>query len=49
MTDLGGNSDVVQKQLLLSNEAEKAKIAIVPDCGLGPGMTTTLALRHGAT
>ncbi|MCJ7823390.1 MAG: saccharopine dehydrogenase NADP-binding domain-containing protein [Anaerolineales bacterium] len=44
MTDLGGNSDVVQKQLLLSSEAEKAKITIVPDCGLGPGMTTTLAL-----
>ena len=44
MTDLGGNSDVVQKQLLLSSEAEKAKLAIVPDCGLGPGMTTTLAL-----
>jgi lysine 6-dehydrogenase len=44
MTDLGGNGDVVQKQLLLTSEAEKAKIAIVPDCGLGPGMTTTLAL-----
>lgn len=44
MTDLGGNSDVVQKQLLLSREAEKAKIAIVPDCGLGPGTTTTLGL-----
>ena len=44
MTDLGGNSDVVQSQLALSERAAAAGITIVPDCGLGPGMTTTLSL-----
>lgn len=44
MTDLGGNSQVVQDQLALDPQARAAGIAIVPDCGLGPGMTTTLAL-----
>lgn len=44
MTDLGDNSQVVQDQLALDTEARTAGISIVPDCGLGPGMTTTLAL-----
>jgi lysine 6-dehydrogenase len=44
MTDLGGNSDVVLQQLALSPQASQASISIVPDCGLGPGMTSTLAL-----
>jgi lysine 6-dehydrogenase len=44
MTDLGGNSQVVQEQLALDVEAREAGVSIVPDCGLGPGMTTTLAL-----
>ncbi len=44
LTDLGGNSKVVQDQLALHGEARDAGVSIVPDCGLGPGMTTTLAL-----
>jgi lysine 6-dehydrogenase len=44
MTDLGGNSDVVFAQLKLSLQAEQTGVSIVPDCGLGPGMITTLAL-----
>jgi lysine 6-dehydrogenase len=44
MTDLGGNSQVVNDQLELDREARQAGVSIVPDCGLGPGMTTTLAL-----
>jgi lysine 6-dehydrogenase len=44
MTDLGGNSQVVQEQLGLTEQARRAGVSIVPDCGLGPGMTTTLAL-----
>ncbi len=44
MTDLGGNSEVVFAQLKFSAQAAKAGISIVPDCGLGPGMITTLAL-----
>lgn len=44
MTDLGGNSEVVHQQLNLSQAAARAGVAIIPDCGLGPGMTTTLSL-----
>ena len=39
MVDLGGDTDMVLKQLALSNEAKAAGITIVPDCGMGPGMT----------
>ena len=44
MTDLGGNSEVVFSQLELAPAARQAGVAVVPDCGLGPGMITTLAL-----
>ena len=39
MVDLGGDTDMVLKQLALSEEAKKAGITIIPDCGMGPGMT----------
>lgn len=44
MCDLGGNTEVVLKQLELDPEAKKAGITIVPDCGLAPGMANTLAV-----
>ena len=44
--DLGGNTDIVLKELALHSQAVKAGIAIRPDVGLGPGMTTTIAV-HG--
>jgi lysine 6-dehydrogenase len=43
LTDLGGNEQVVRDQLALSDEAKKAGISIVPDCGMGPGLTGSLA------
>jgi lysine 6-dehydrogenase len=43
MCDLGGNTDIVRKELLLDREAADAGISIVPDCGMGPGMTASLA------
>lgn len=43
MCDLGGNTDIVRKQLRLDRQARDAGISIVPDCGLGPGMSATLA------
>ncbi|MFN2392222.1 MAG: saccharopine dehydrogenase C-terminal domain-containing protein [Pyrinomonadaceae bacterium] len=45
--DLGGNNSVVDKQLTLNEEAKKAGINIIPDCGLAPGMVSILAM-HGA-
>lgn len=44
--DLGGNTDIVMKELALSDKAKKAGVTILPDVGLGPGMITTLAV-HG--
>jgi len=44
MTDLGGNTDLVRKQLALSPEAEAAGIAMIPDCGQVPGMGTSLSV-----
>ena len=43
MCDLGGNTDIVRKELLLDREATDAGTSIVPDCGMGPGMTASLA------
>jgi lysine 6-dehydrogenase len=43
MCDLGGNTDIVKKELLLDRDAANAGISVVPDCGMGPGMTTSLA------
>ena len=39
MVDLGGDTTMVLKQLELSHEAKAAGITIIPDCGMGPGMT----------
>ena len=43
LTDLGGNSAVVDQQLALDVEAKAAGVAIVPDLGLAPGMACLLA------
>ncbi len=44
--DLGGNTDIVRQELALGPQAKKAGVTILPDVGLGPGMTTTIAV-HG--
>jgi len=41
--DLGGNNDVVSKELALDASAKEAGVTIVPDCGLAPGMIAVLA------
>ncbi len=41
--DLGGNMDVVDKQLALDSAAKKANICILPNCGLAPGMACVIA------
>ncbi len=42
MTDLGGNTDLVLEQLKLTDQAQAAGIAIIPDCGQVPGMASSL-------
>ena len=44
MCDLGGNNDVVEKQLALDGEAEKKGVTIIPNCGLAPGLINILAV-----
>ena len=41
--DLGGNNVVVRKTLDMAKKAEKAGVALAPDCGLSPGMASILA------
>ncbi len=43
MTDFGGNTDVVWEQRALDEEAARAGVTIVPDCGMGPGLNVSLA------
>ncbi len=42
--DFGGNPTIVGEQLLLDGAARDAGIALVPDCGLAPGMADVLAV-----
>ncbi len=44
--DLGGNNDVVAKELALDAEARRRGVNIIPDCGLAPGMVAVL-VAHG--
>lgn len=44
--DLGGNTDVVRKQLALDAQAKARGVSVIPDCGLAPGLGNTLA-AHG--
>jgi len=41
--DLGGNTDIVLQQWALDAEAKKKSVAVVPDCGLAPGLANVLA------
>ena len=40
--DLGGNNDIVAREFALDTEARRAGVAIVPDCGLAPGLAGIL-------
>ncbi len=41
--DLGGNNEVVERELALDRAARRIGVTIVPDCGLAPGLATILA------
>jgi len=44
MCDLGGNTELVWRQLGLDAAAKEAGVSVIPDCGLMPGMGNTLAV-----
>jgi lysine 6-dehydrogenase len=41
--DFGGNPTVVKEQLELDADARTSNVAIVPDCGLAPGLANVMA------
>lgn len=41
--DLGGNEDIVRRQFLLDEMAREKNVAVIPDCGLAPGIVSLLA------
>ncbi len=43
LNDMGGHTGVIREQLALDAAAKAAGISIVPDCGMGPGLITTMA------
>ncbi len=46
--DLGGNNDVVAKELELDTQACVAGVNVIPDCGLAPGMVAVLVAHAAA-
>lgn len=44
--DLGGDTEIVREELALHDAAVLARVTVLPDLGLGPGLTTALAV-HG--
>ncbi len=44
MVDFGGNTEIVRKELALDAAARRAGVGLVPDCGMGPGLTITLSV-----
>lgn len=41
--DLGGNTDIVERQRDLDDGARGAGVSVIPDCGLAPGLVNILA------
>jgi lysine 6-dehydrogenase len=42
--DLGGSTEIVLQELALDAAARAQGVGLVPDCGLGPGMISTIAV-----
>ena len=44
LCDLGGNNDVVDRQLALDADARARDVTVIPNCGLAPGLINILAV-----
>jgi lysine 6-dehydrogenase len=44
MVDFGGNTGIVRKELAMDRAFRKIGRALVPDCGMGPGLNITLGV-----
>lgn len=45
MCDLGGHTETVREELALDADARRVGITIVPDCGMVPGLGTSVCVR----
>ncbi len=43
MVDLGGNVEMVRRQMELDSEVADSGVTVIPDCGLAPGLATLMA------
>lgn len=43
MCDLGGNNDVVDRQMAMDAKAKDRNVTVLPNCGLAPGLINILA------
>ncbi len=44
LTDLGGKTSIVFEELALDEQARSAGVSLVPDCGMVPGLGTSMCL-----
>lgn len=44
LCDMGGNTEVVWKQLELDSQARAAGVSLLPDCGMGPGLINNMGV-----
>ena len=44
LTDLGGKTSIVFEELALDEEARRAGVTLVPDCGMVPGLGTSVCM-----
>lgn len=46
LIDLGGETNIVEKQFEICNNNKHSKSTIIPDCGLAPGLVSILAAQY---
>ena len=44
--DMGGNVEMVEKQLTLNGRAKENGVTVIPDCGLAPGMANIVSAYY---
>ncbi|MGP0564653.1 MULTISPECIES: saccharopine dehydrogenase family protein [unclassified Nitrospina] len=45
LVDMGGNTEIVRKQLAMGDRAEAQGVSIIPDCGMAPGLNINMGVR----
>lgn len=45
LVDMGGNTEVVRRQLALDDRAKAKGVSLIPDCGMAPGLNINMGVR----